>query len=124
MTVTLHTDPLPLRVDEAGTIRIGTSRVTLDVVLADYLSGMSPETIVSQLDTLSLADVHAAIAYFLRHRLEVEEYLVRRRAEAEELRQKIEADQPNRANLKAELLARMALRNGGHASTTQSAAGP
>ena len=36
VTVTLHTDPVPLRVDETGTIRVGSSRITLDVLLADY----------------------------------------------------------------------------------------
>jgi uncharacterized protein (DUF433 family) len=57
VTLTLHADPLPLRVDESGTIRIGSSRVTLDVLLADYRRGTSPEEIVRQLDTLDLADV-------------------------------------------------------------------
>jgi uncharacterized protein (DUF433 family) len=117
--VTLHSDPLPLRVDETGTIRIGSSRVTLDVLLADYRSGMSPEEIVHQLDTLDLADVHFAISYYLRHRDEVDEYLRQRRAHADELRQRIEADQPDRTNLKAELSARLAKRTGGHASDAQ-----
>ena len=119
MTVTLHIDPLPLRVDETGTIRVGSSRVTLDVVLADYLNGVTPEEIVRQLDTLSLADVHTAIAYFHRHRNEVEEYLSRRNAEAEELRLKIEAQDSNRVDLKENLLERLAQRNGGHASPAQ-----
>ena len=57
MTIPLHADPVPLRADETGTIRVGSSRVTLDVLLADYLSGLSPEEIARQLDTLDLADV-------------------------------------------------------------------
>jgi len=119
MPLTLHADPVPLRVDETGTIRVGPSRVTLDVLLADYRSGLSPEEIVRQLDTLDLADVYAAIAYYHRHRDEVEEYLRRREAEAEALRARIEAGQPNRAELKAELSARLAQRDGGHAPTAQ-----
>jgi uncharacterized protein (DUF433 family) len=117
--VVLHTDPMPLRVDETGTIRIGASRVSLDIVLADYRNGMSVEEIVHQLDTLDLADVHFAIGYYLRHREEVEEYLRQREADAKELRRKIEASQPDRASLKANLMARMAQRNGGHASDAQ-----
>src|SRR5438128_2239433 len=106
MPVTLHADPVPLRVDETGTIRVGSSRVTLDVLLADYRSGLSPEEIVRRLDTLDLADVYAAIAYFHRHREEVEQYLRRREPEAEELRRRIEAGQPDRAELEARLLSR------------------
>jgi uncharacterized protein (DUF433 family) len=106
MNVTLHADAVPLRVDETGTIRVGSSRVTLDVLLADYRNGLSPEDIARELDTLSLADVYGAIAYFLRHRDEVEAYLRQRAAEAEALRRDIEAGQPDRAELKARLLAR------------------
>ena len=40
MTVTLHADPVPLRVDETGTIRVGSSRVTLDVLLEYWRLGM------------------------------------------------------------------------------------
>src|SRR5262245_31399348 len=110
MVVKLHADPLPLRIDDTGTIRVGSSRVTLDVVLADYTGGIAPEEIARQLDTLSLADVHAAIAYYLRHKDEVEEYLRNRKAEADELRRRIEEKQPDRTNLKADLLARLAAR--------------
>jgi uncharacterized protein (DUF433 family) len=121
MTILLHADPVPLQVDESGTIRVGSSRVTLDVLLADYRSGLSPEEIVRQLDTLDLADVYGAIAYYHRHRGEVEEYLRRREAEAEALRRDIEAGQPVRGELKAQLTARMAQRNGGHCPAEESA---
>lgn len=119
--VVLHSDSdwSPLRVDETGTIRIGPSRVTLDVLLADYRRGMTPEEIVRQMDALDLADVHFAISYYLRHREEVDEYLRQRRAQADELQRKIEAEQPDRANLKAKLLARRAQRNGGHATDAE-----
>jgi uncharacterized protein (DUF433 family) len=107
MTVSLHSDPLPLRLDETGTIRVGASRVTLDVVLADYRSGMSPEEIVRQLDTLSLADVHATIAYCLRHQDEVDAYLKRRRADADEVQSRIEAAQSDRSLLRSKLMKRL-----------------
>jgi len=119
MTVTLHIDPLPLRLDDTGTIRIGSSRVTLDVVLADYRNGKSPEEIVRELDTLTLADGHGAIAYYLRHRNEIDEYLRERRDQADALKRQIEAGDPERANLKADLVARMAQRNAGHAPIPQ-----
>jgi uncharacterized protein (DUF433 family) len=106
-------------VDDDGTIRVGSSRVTLDVLLADYKSGMTAEEIAQQLDTLSLAEVHGALAYYHRHRDEVDAYLSRRAAEADALRRQIEATQPDRRQLKARLLSRLAAKDGGHAAAGQ-----
>ena len=89
MTITLHTDPAPLRVDETGAIRIGESRVTLDVLLEYLQTGMTPEEIARGLDSLTLADVHGALAYYFRHRTEVDEYLHQRASEAQTLREQI-----------------------------------
>jgi hypothetical protein len=55
---------------------------------------MAPEDLVRAYDSLDLADVHAVIAYYLRHREEVRAYLERRQEEAEALRAKIEAERP------------------------------
>jgi hypothetical protein len=55
-------------------------------------------------DTLELADVHAVVAYYLRHREEVRSYLKRRQTEAEALRAKIEEERPRVS--RKELLAR------------------
>ena len=92
---------VPLREDPTGVLRIGKSRVLLELVLDAFKAGATPESIVQSYDTLNLADVSAAIAYFHRHRAEVEQYLCRREAEAEVLRRDIEASQPGRAELKA-----------------------
>jgi uncharacterized protein (DUF433 family) len=69
MTMTLHTDPMPLRVDDTGTIRVGKSRVTLDVFLHYARMGMKPEEIARGLDTRTLADVRGALAYYFRRGL-------------------------------------------------------
>jgi uncharacterized protein (DUF433 family) len=104
MTLTLHADPVPLRVDDTGAIRVGQSRVTLDVLLQYWRMGMKPEQIVEGLDTLTLADVHGALAYYLRHQAEMDAYLHRREEESEELRQQIETANADRlAPLKARL---------------------
>jgi uncharacterized protein (DUF433 family) len=100
----LTIDRLPLQMDDSGAVRIGNSRVTLDLLVEQYENGMSPEDMVRAYDTLVLADVHEAIAYYLRHREAVQEYLTRRVAEATPLRAKVETDRP-RISL-AELLAR------------------
>src|SRR5438445_9749558 len=90
----LHADALPLRVDEGGAVRVGNSRVSLDLVVEQYEKGMAPEDMGRAYDTLALADVHAVIAYYLRHRDEVRAYVKRRVAEAEALRAKIETERP------------------------------
>ena len=79
MTITLHADPVPLRVDDTGAIRVGQSRVTLDVLLQYWRLGMRPEEIARGLDTLTLADVHGALAYYFRHQAEIDQYLRRQR---------------------------------------------
>ncbi len=104
MAITLHVDPVPLRVDDKGTIRVGESRITLDVLLQYWRLGMKPEEIACGLDTLSLADVHAALAYYFRHQTEIDNYLAGRAKEAEDLRQQIEtANASHLAALKARL---------------------
>ena len=118
MTITLHADPVPLQVDDTGTIRVGQSRVTLDVLLQYWRLGMKPEEMARGLDTLTLADVHGALAYYFRHQTEIEDYLGRREEEAEKLRQQIEAANASRlALLKARLDAVRDRGNGGHAPT-------
>jgi uncharacterized protein (DUF433 family) len=97
-------EPLPFRLEDGGTVRIGKSRVTLDLAVEQYENGMMPEDMVLAYDTLELADVHATIAYYLRHRDEVRAYLKRREQEATALRAKIEAEHPRVS--REELLAR------------------
>ncbi len=74
-----------------GVIRVGQSRITLDVVLEYWRMGMSAEDIARGFDTLELADVHGALAYYFRHRAEIDGYLSQRAEEAEVLRQTIES---------------------------------
>lgn len=113
----LHADRPPLRVDEGGAVRVGKSRVSLDLVVEQYENGMTPEGMVRAYDTLELADVHAVIAYYLRHREEVRAYLMRREAEAAALQAKIEAEHPRVS--REELLARRNAREKADAPTGQ-----
>lgn len=105
---TIHSDPVPLRVDESGSIRVGNTRITLDVLLGYLLHGVTPEQIVSTdwYPTLSLADVHRVLAYYYRHQAELDEYLRCRRQEADARQNGIEATQPSFTDVKARLLAR------------------
>lgn len=100
--------PIPLRMDETGSIRVGNTRVLLELVIHAYEDGSTPEGIVDSFDSLRLADVYAVIAYYLQNRQQVDEYLKRRDQEAEAIRREIEANQPPRPGFKEELLARWA----------------
>jgi uncharacterized protein (DUF433 family) len=119
MSLTIRTDPTPLRVDEHGVLRVGDSQVLLDVVIRQFHNGADPEAIAHGFPTLDLADVYAVIAYYLRHRQEIDEYLHARRQEAETLQNQIESRQPDRTELRAKLLARKAQRDLAHASSAQ-----
>lgn len=116
--LTLGIDGSPLRRDEGGVVRIGNSRVSLDVLVEQYENGMTPEEMVRAYDTLALADVHEAIAYYLRHGDDVRAYLKRREEEAAVLRTMIETEYPRVS--REELLARGSARETANASTVNS----
>lgn len=111
--LTVHADPPPVRLDEHGRFRVGQTRVLLDLVVHQYNHGATPEEIVRAYASLSLPEVHAAIAYYLRHRDEITEYLRRGDVQAEELRQKLEREGVSDLDLGRRLRARQAAREAG-----------
>src|ERR1022692_3392004 len=113
----LRADVLPLREEQGGIVRVGNSRIGLDVVVEQFENGMTPEDMVRAYDTLVLPDVYAVIGYYLRHRDEVRAYLKRRTEEAETLRTRIETERP-RTSLD-ELLARRSAAEKDHAPAGQ-----
>ena len=82
-----------MREDADGALRVGDTRVLLELVIRAFQDGATPETIVQRYSTLALADVYAVVTYYLRHRSEVEEYLAHREQKAEEVRSRIESGQ-------------------------------
>jgi uncharacterized protein (DUF433 family) len=108
----------PLREDESGALRVGKTRVLLELVIHAFQDGATPESIVQRYDTLSLAHVYAVIAYYLRHRKQIEEYLAGRDRMAEEVRKKIDARQGDLSDIRARLIARQAEWESRDASTT------
>src|SRR5438034_7726288 len=91
MSLQLPSEPAPLASDTDGVVRVGSSRVTLDTVVAAYREGMTPEGIVEQYPSLRLAEVYSVIGYALNHPEEVEIHLRDRQRFAEAVRQENEA---------------------------------
>ena len=86
----LEAEKPPIHMNADSVALVGASRVSLDLVLDYYEMGVPPEAIARKLDTLELADVYAAIAFYLRHTDEVEAYLSDRRRRAREVREENE----------------------------------
>lgn len=64
-------------------IRIKGTRVGIETVLDDYLSGASPEEIAARYRSLTLEQVYATITYYLSHQKDVDAYLERWRSYSE-----------------------------------------
>ena len=92
MTMILEAISIPLTNDGDGGFRVGNSRVQLERIVAARAQGASAEEIVRMYDTLDLADVHAVVAWMLKHPEDVAAYMKRRNAEADELWRQMEAD--------------------------------
>jgi len=74
-----------------GGWRVSGTRVSLDSVIQAHLAGRSPEAIVGDFPTLTLEQVHGAIAFYLHNRPELDQYLKEQQARWEQLRQESEA---------------------------------
>ena len=105
MNPTNATERVPIRADTDGVIRVGGTRVTLDTVVAAFDSGATAEEIVQQYPSVALADVYSVIAYYLRHRDDVQEYLARRRRQGADTQAQNEARFPS-AGVRDRLIAR------------------
>jgi uncharacterized protein (DUF433 family) len=105
MSLMAETPPLPLRADEHGVMRVGQTRVRLDSVLTTWKQGATPEQIVENFDTLSLADVYSVIGFYLNHTSEVEAYLEKNKVAGEKLKLENEQRFPQ-TGLRERLLAR------------------
>ncbi|OKH41494.1 hypothetical protein FACHB389_04890 [Nostoc calcicola FACHB-389] len=93
-----------MREDETGAIRVGNSRVLLEVVIRAFQDGASPESIVQRYSTLSLSDVYSTIGYYLRHQNAVEAYLNHREQLAESVQQRLSNVQPDLSLIRSRLL--------------------
>ena len=79
---------------DGDSYRISGSRVSLDSIVYDYLSGLSPESIADNFDTFSLEQVYGAITYYLSHKVEVDRHLMQNRAKFDALRKQARESHP------------------------------
>jgi uncharacterized protein (DUF433 family) len=98
----------PLREDAAGALRVGQSRVLLELVIRAFQDGATLETIAQRYPTVALVDAYSVIAYYLRHRREVEDYLARREEKADEVRGRSDRQSQDLDEIRARLMARRA----------------
>jgi uncharacterized protein (DUF433 family) len=74
-----------------GGWRISGSRVSLDSLVFAYREGATPEAIAADFPSLSLEQIHGALAFYLRHRQAIDRYLATQERRWEQLRQESEA---------------------------------
>jgi uncharacterized protein (DUF433 family) len=104
MSLIIDAEPSPLQADADGVVRVGGTRVTLDTIVVAFQQGAAAEEIAQQYPSVRLSDVYAAIAYYLRHRDEVNAYLEEGKQHSESLRQSLEA-KCDRQGIRERLLA-------------------
>lgn len=86
---------IPIRLED-GRLRVGQTRVLLDLIIYAFRLGSTPENITEQYPSLSLADVYLALGYYLRHRQTIDDYLQQQEDEADALRRTYERAHPPR----------------------------
>lgn len=69
-----------------GEIRLAGSRIGLYHLVESYNEGFSAEMLVEEYPTLPLAQIHKVIAFYLKNKNEVDDYVEKERQALEELR--------------------------------------
>jgi uncharacterized protein (DUF433 family) len=105
MASIVGTIPKPVRVDKGGGLKVGNTRVSLDSVVYAFNRGEDAAEIQRNFDTLSLAEVHAAIAYYLHNKAKVDAYLERQESLFEKSRAESNAQEGVRL-MREKILAR------------------
>lgn len=106
MSMVLAVEAPPLRQDAKGGLRVGASRVLVELVIRAFKDGATAETIAQRYPTATLTDIYGVIAYYLRHRPEMEAYMSTREHQAQAVQERLEAHQRDTTELRKRLLAR------------------
>ena len=70
-----------------GGWRVAGTRVSLDSIVHAYWGGRLPEAIVADFPSVSLEQVHGAIAFYLRNRAMIDQYLAEQDARWQQFQQ-------------------------------------
>lgn len=90
MATLAGTVPKPVRRDRLGVLRVGSTRVSLDLVIQEFRRGADAAEIQRNYDTLSLAEIYGAISFYLHNKAEVDVYLAKQEELEAETRRRIE----------------------------------
>lgn len=85
--MSVATSEIQLTRTNAGVLRVGNTRVSLDSVIIAFNQGSTPEEIVCDYDSLTLPEVYATVSYYLQNRDDVDSYLAERAKQNEALRE-------------------------------------
>lgn len=78
--------------DDAGTLRVGGTRVTLDTLVHAFGQGFTTQEVADQFPVLGVEEIEATVAYYLRHRDILDAHLEEHRKQANEFRRFLEAE--------------------------------
>lgn len=91
-----------IAIDDKGVARIAGHRIrVIDLVLERRANGWGPEELHEQFPSLSLAQIHAAFAYYYDHQAELDATIERQFREVEAMRLAAE-ETPFRKRMRAE----------------------
>jgi uncharacterized protein (DUF433 family) len=105
MSMAIPAEAPPLNQEPSGAIRVGNSRVLLELVIHAFQDGATPEAITQAYPSLALSEVYSVIAFYLRHPKDIAEYLAQRESQAEATQAKIEASQADLTGIRRRLAA-------------------
>ena len=103
--ITLSPQQTPLVVDHHGSFVVTGTRVPLEVIVGEFNQGSSAEEIALAYPSLSLANVYAVVAYYLRHKESVDTYVAKQDERAAAARAQRGVDETPQT-LREKLLAR------------------
>ena len=78
--------------EEGQVVRVSSSRISLDNIIARYRQGYTPQMIADSYPSVPLADIFLLIAYYLRNKDSVHAYLCEREERAHEISARAFAD--------------------------------
>jgi uncharacterized protein (DUF433 family) len=86
MALPLAAIPVPLRLTDGGIMRIGQTRVMLEVFITALNEGLSTEDLIAEFPEVAAHDVFALLSYYAAHQAAVDAYVEERAAALDSLR--------------------------------------